>query len=78
MKKFLEARPGLMSEASDNQGYTGLAWAEFGVEKGRVECQPVVEYLKVKKQELANEEESASQAAVDSKPAELGLSLIHI
>ena len=22
----LEARPGLISEASDNQGYTGLAW----------------------------------------------------
>ena len=36
--QLLEARPGLISEASDNQGYTGLAWAEFGVEKGRVEC----------------------------------------
>ena len=33
VKKLLEARPGLISEASDNQGYIGLAWAEFGVEK---------------------------------------------
>ena len=71
MKKLLEARLGLISEGSDNQGYTGLAWAEFGVEKGRVECQPVVEYLKVKKQELANEEESAAQVAGGSRSAEL-------
>ena len=71
MKKLLEARPGLISEESDNQGYTGLAWAEFGVEKGRVECKPVVEYLKVKKQELANEEESAAQVAAGSRSAEL-------
>ena len=28
-----EARPGLVSEASDNQRYTGLTWAEFGLER---------------------------------------------
>ena len=72
VKKLLEARPGLISEEPDNQGYTGLAWAEFGVEKGRVECHQVVEYLQVKKQELANEEESAAQAAAGSRSAELG------
>ena len=42
-----EARPGLVSEASDNQRYTGLTWAEFGLEKGCVKFQQVVEYLKV-------------------------------
>ena len=71
VKKLLEARPGLISEASYNQGYTGLTWAEFGVEKGRVECQQVVEYLKVKKRELANEEASAAQVAGGSRSADL-------
>ena len=51
MKKLPEARPGLISEASDTQGYTGLAWAEHGVVEGRVECRLVVEYLKLKKRE---------------------------
>ena len=59
------------SEASDNQGFTGLSWAEFGVEKGCVECQPVVEYLKVKEQELPNEEETAAHTAAGSRHAEL-------
>ena len=45
--QLLEARPGLVSEASDNQRYTGLTWAEFGLEKGCVKFQQVVEYLKV-------------------------------
>ena len=67
----LEARPGLISEASDNQGYTGLTSAEFGVEKGCVECQQGVEYLKVKKWELANEEASAAQVAGGSTSADL-------
>ena len=69
--QLLEARPGLISEASDNQRYTGLTWAEFGVEKGCVECQQVVEYLKVKKWELANEEASAAQVAGGSRSADL-------
>ena len=43
VKKLLEARPGLISEASDNQGYTGLAWEDFALEKGGVECQLVIE-----------------------------------
>ena len=30
VKKLLEARPGLISEASDNQRYTGLTWVEPG------------------------------------------------
>ena len=44
MKKLLGARPGLVSERSDNQGYTGLAWAEFGVEMGRVDCKLVMDH----------------------------------
>ena len=71
MKKFLEVRRGLMSEASDNQGYTGLAWEDFALEKGGVECQLVIDYLKVKKQELANEEASAAQVAGGSTSADL-------
>ena len=69
MKKFQEARPGLMSEASDNQGYPGLAWEAFALEKGSVDCQLVIDYLKAKMQELANEEASAAQAAGGSTPA---------
>ena len=71
VKKLLDDRPGLISEASNNQGYTGLDWAEFGVEKGCMECQQVVEYLKVKKRELSNEEVSAAQVAGGSTSADL-------
>ena len=36
-----------------------------------MECQQVVEYLKEKKQELADEEESAAKAALGPIPVEL-------
>ena len=51
--------------------FTGLSWAEFGVEEGCVECQLGVDYSKAKKQELPNEEETAAHAAAGSRHAEL-------
>ena len=71
VQQFLDDDPSLINDSSDNCSYTGVAWAEWGVEMGRVECKPVVAYLKVKKQELANEEESAAQAAAGSRSVEL-------
>ena len=51
--------------------YLARQWKGWHPALGCVECQLVVEYLKVKKQELPNEEETPAHAAAASRHAEL-------